>query len=80
MYKQVDDEVARAAVKVIKRHLWYLAPETVVLALFSSKVSDVEKGAIAERLLATPRPEVHVVGGNESVALTDDQPVCLATS
>ena len=76
-YKLVDDQVASAAIKVIKRHTWYFAPEVVVFAMCSGRVSNDVKGAMAEKLQATPRPEQHAVGGNITVILDDDQSVKL---
>lgn len=76
-YRQVDSDVACAALKVMRRHVWYLAPETAALALCSSRTSNEVKGAMAERLLETPRPEEHVVGGNTTVVLDDDEMVRL---
>ena len=29
-YKKVDEQVACTALAVLKRHVWYLAPETVL--------------------------------------------------
>lgn len=71
-YKLVDDQVASAAMKVVKRHTWYLAPETAIFALCSDKVGESEKSAMAEKLLATPRPDEHVVGGNVPVVISDE--------
>lgn len=42
-YKQVDSAIAEVACTVIKRHLWYLSDELIVLALLSSKVSVNDK-------------------------------------
>ena len=33
-YQQYDQQIAKAARASVKRHLWYLRPELVVLALF----------------------------------------------
>ena len=38
--------------KALKRHLWYLSPEMVPLALFSDIVPKLELQYLAERLLA----------------------------
>ncbi len=38
------------------RHLWYLAPETVVFALFDPATSGVERKELAKAVLRTPRP------------------------
>ena len=69
-YRQVDEQVAGAAIKVMKRHTWYLAPETVIFALCSGRVTDTVKGAMASKLLETPRSEEHAVGGNMPVILS----------
>ncbi len=38
------------------RHLWYLAPDTVVFALFDPALSAVEKKGLARAISRTPRP------------------------
>ena len=47
--------MAGAAIKVLKRHLWYLSPEVVVFSLLGKQVSLDEKAEMSRRLLATPR-------------------------
>lgn len=42
-YKQFDPEIAEVACTAMKRHLWYLSDELIVLALFSEKVSAEDK-------------------------------------
>ena len=37
-YQNVDKELAESALATLNRHLWYLAPHTVMFALFSKKV------------------------------------------
>ena len=37
-YQSVDQELAKSALATLNRHLWYLAPHTVMFALFSKKV------------------------------------------
>ena len=37
-YLNVDKELAESALATLNRHLWYLAPHTVMFALFSKKV------------------------------------------
>ena len=37
-YRDVDKEMAESALATFNRHLWYLAPHTVMFALFSNKV------------------------------------------
>ena len=46
--------MAEAAIKVLKRHLWYLMPEVVVLSLFGEQFSLDGKAELSRRLLATP--------------------------
>ena len=38
------------------RHLWYLAPDTVVFCLFDPETSDVEKREVARAIVCTPHP------------------------
>lgn len=47
-YESIDLDIARAARVVLERHLWYLSDELIGLALFSDKVTSVEKAAIVE--------------------------------
>ncbi|KAI8442258.1 hypothetical protein MSG28_005828 [Choristoneura fumiferana] len=47
-YEAVDLDIAKAARTVLERHLWYLSDELVGLALFSEKVTPIEKAAIVE--------------------------------
>lgn len=49
-YKQVDPQISDVASTAMKRHLWYLSDELIVLSLFSSKVSAAAKNAICARL------------------------------
>ena len=62
MYRRVDAEVANKALASVKKHLWYLAPELVVLALFDDGLSLDEKGIMAVTLVNTPKPEVFELG------------------
>ena len=50
-----DKGISESALKVIERHLWYLAEETAVLCLFSDKVSSEEKNTMAKTLLKYSR-------------------------
>ena len=47
-------KVAQAAVKVFKRHTWYLHGEMIPLALWDINVSDADKAAIAQRISEQP--------------------------
>lgn len=37
-FRAVDKELADSALATLNRHLWYLAPHTVMFAVFSNKV------------------------------------------
>ena len=50
-YQSVDEKVATSALSTLKRHLWYLAKETVVLSLWSNNVPTEVKDSIAEEIL-----------------------------
>ena len=55
--EQVDSEVAEFALKAMKRHLYYLTQENVIMSLFSNRLDDDQKSRIASRLLTFPKPE-----------------------
>ncbi|KAG0692923.1 hypothetical protein GWK47_027709 [Chionoecetes opilio] len=40
----------------VRRHMWYLVPEQVILCLFDDMVSDKEKKKVADALVALPAP------------------------
>ena len=40
------------------RHLWYLTPERVVLALFDDELPEEDKQQMADTLLQIPHPTV----------------------
>lgn len=46
-YKQVDPEIASVALAAMKRHLWYLSDELIVLSLFSDKVTAEDKNEMS---------------------------------
>ena len=50
-YKQINETISAAAVKAFNRHLWYLTPELVVLALFGKSVPSNERKALAKALM-----------------------------
>ncbi|KAJ4925994.1 hypothetical protein JOQ06_008179, partial [Pogonophryne albipinna] len=50
-YKAVDEGIAASAIKALERHRWYLTSEMLSLALFSSKVSNEDKRALASAIL-----------------------------
>lgn len=55
-YKVVNPDVSQSALHAFKLHLWYLTAEMIPLALWSSKVPDDERRALADSLLAV-KPE-----------------------
>jgi hypothetical protein len=55
-YQEEDDQIATAVLASIKRHLWYLAEELVVLALFNESLSDFTRMLMAKKLFDTRRP------------------------
>ena len=61
-YKQLQPRIAHEVKASVKRHLWYLCPELVVLGLFDDELSDFEKEQMASQLLQTPRPAVYQPG------------------
>ncbi|KAK5901432.1 hypothetical protein CgunFtcFv8_026304 [Champsocephalus gunnari] len=50
-YKAVDEGIAPSAIKALERHRWYLTGEMLPLALFSSKVPNEDKRALASAIL-----------------------------
>lgn len=50
-YAQLDFDVANVAKTALCRHLYYMSEELSVLALFSNKISIVEKNEMATRIL-----------------------------
>ncbi len=61
-YRQHDQEIAEAALISMRRHLWYLCPELVPLALFDDYTPIEEKQTIAVSLIHAPRPNVFATG------------------
>lgn len=68
-YKSVDKEIAAAALQVIRRHIWYLRPQTVVFALFSPSVDEAVKDKMAQKLSAVAVPESYP---NANVSVDED--------
>jgi hypothetical protein len=58
-YKSVNSVVSDSAVKAFKSHLWYLTEEMVPIALWSNKVPESARRALADKLLAV-KPETPV--------------------
>jgi hypothetical protein len=53
-YQAIDREIGLAARKVMENHLWYLADETVGLALFSDRIAVNEKAKIVAGMTNVP--------------------------
>ena len=49
-YKEINTNVAEAAITTSNQHLWYLYEEYASVSIFSNEVSDVEKTDIVHRL------------------------------
>ena len=54
-YKLVDEVLAKEAQKTLLRHRAYLAPQMVMIALWSEKLDEDSKSRMASRLLSIPR-------------------------
>ena len=57
MYKGVRPEAATTCCQSLERHLWYLTPELVVLALASESLAATELKSLADTLIHTNRPK-----------------------
>lgn len=53
-YRSVDPQIADAAFRVVRRHTWYLRPETVTFALFSDRVDSTTKQEMAQKISELP--------------------------
>ena len=53
-YESIDLKLAQAALKVFKRHTWYLHGEMIPLALWDKHLHDNVKAAIAQKILEQP--------------------------
>lgn len=50
-FSKINDTISRAAMRKLQNHLWYLGPEMVPLALFSSKVESQEKRRMVQAMI-----------------------------
>ena len=55
----VNNNVAQAALKAFKRHLWYLVPDLVPLALFDNNLQSEQKQLLANAILQQPKDVVY---------------------
>jgi len=76
-YKAVDKDIAGAALKALRRHLWYLCPQTVMFALCKVGARVKEEMALKLKTLAVPEsfPIVNVSVDEETCLpdLVDEQ-------
>ena len=56
-FKSINAVIATAAFQITLKHLWYVAEETVVYALFSANLDEKHKKALVQKLLTVPRAE-----------------------
>ena len=70
-FSKVDKELADEALATLSRHLWFLAPTTVLFSLASEKLDDDDKSGIAARLLSLPKPNKIKLGYPDFPKLTD---------
>lgn len=61
-YEEVDGEVARAVIKSVKRHGWYLSQELCTFSLVDEDLDDQVRSKIAQRLLENPKPAQYNIG------------------
>ena len=73
-YRKVNEFISESAIRSFNRHLWYLVGEMVPLSLFSTKVSDVEKRQIADKLLSM-KPEISVAAQTDRFGTGYGKPI-----
>jgi hypothetical protein len=61
-YSDEDPDLAIPVITSIKRHLWYLTEELVVLSLFNEELGSFTRSVMAKKLFSTPRPDVFNIG------------------
>ena len=81
-YQYFDKPVANAVLEKLRRHTWYMNMEYAPLSLFSSKVDDKEKVAIAQKLAKVKAPRKYQGGHPTPVDLPKEKKkgmkVCLS--
>ena len=60
--RSIPCQLAQSAMDSVMRHLWSLAPDTVVFCLFDPETSDVEKREEARAIVCTPHPATIQLG------------------
>lgn len=62
-YEVIDEDISKAALKVLERHLWYISEEVVALAIFCDKVTSAEKKDMVKKMKSVPA-STRMVRGN----------------
>ena len=55
-YREEEPDISSAVLTSIKRHLWYLTEELVVLSIFNEDLSSFTRSMMAQKLFSIPRP------------------------
>ena len=71
-YRDEDPDLAIPVIASIKRHLWYLSEELVVLALFNEELGSFTRSVMAQKLFSIPRPDVFKVGKPKYPTIDDN--------
>ena len=77
-YREDDHEIATAVLSSIKRHLWYLCEEFVVLSLLNENISSFTRGRLAQKLLSIQRPVDFKLGKPKFTVIDENNPPDLA--
>ena len=67
--EHLDKEIAADALQVIRSHLWYLHPQTVVFTLFSPSVDTADQDEMAQKLSSVTAHESYAIA---NVSVDDD--------
>ena len=50
-YRVKDSELAQCAIRIFKKHDWYLKPEIIPLCLFDEKLDPIKKKKVASKII-----------------------------
>ena len=67
-----DPNLAIPVITSIKRHLWFLTEELVVLSLFNEELGSFTRSVMAKKLFSIPRPDVFNVGKPKFLTIDDN--------
>ena len=71
-YRDEDPDLAIPVIASIKRHLWYLSEQLVVLALFNEELGSFIRSVMAQKIFSIPRPDVFKVGKPKYPTIDDN--------